>query len=231
MKRQEWRSWHPYLPSFYLHAQERFYSWLQGSRYIWKHNIQGSYRTFYGVVYPFIVEFIDNPSPLTSKVWEYMMFQTEAKQFDSTTKEYNDIINTTFNKVMFYNSEQISGILNIVPKQNTAQNYLLQQTQNLTSSGTIPADRNERDWTLNNMRDIRTNTAVPMFIKDVAQLQSNYYTDKIINPAAISYIKSWNELESFRDKFLAVRLIFDTFDTNKRLTFYYSTLQKEVSER
>lgn len=231
LKRQEWRSWHPYLPSFYLHAQERFYSWPQGSTHLWKHNKQGDYRTFYGVTYPFIVEYVDNPSPVTTKVWDYLMFQTEAKQFDSTTQEYRDIREVTFNKVLFYNTEQISGILNIIPKQNLAQNYLLQQTQNATSIGNITADRNERDWTLNDMRDIRMSTAVPMFIKDVAQLQSNYYIDKIVNPTAISYSKSWNELESFRDKFLVVRLIFDTFDTSKRLTFYYSYLQKEMSER
>ena len=231
LKRQEWKSWHPYIPSFYFHVQEKFYSWPQGSRYLWKHNRQGHYRTFYGVTYPFIVEYVDNPSPITTKVWDYLMFQTEAKEFDPITQEYRDIREVTFNKVLFYNTEQISGILNIVPKQNLAQNYLLQQTQNATSIGNITADRNERDWTLNDMRDIRMSTAVPMFIKDVAQLQSNYYIDKIVNPVAISYSKSWNELESFRDKFLVVRLIFDTFDTSKRLTFYYSYLQKEMSER
>ena len=231
LKRQEWRSWHPYLPSFYMHVQEKFYSWIQGSPYIWRHNKLGHYRTFYGVTYPFIVEYVDNPSPITTKMWSYLMFQTEAKQYDSITQEYMDVRDTTFNKVLFYNTEQTSGILNVAPKQNTAQNYMLQQTQNNTSIGNITADRNERDWTLNDMRDIRINTSTPMFIKDVAQLQSNYYIDKIVNPAAISTSKSWNELESFRDKYLSVRLIFDTFDTNKKLTFYYSSLQKEVSER
>jgi hypothetical protein len=231
LKRQEWRSWHPYLPSFYLHVQEKFYSWLQGSQYLWKHNRQGHYRTFYGVTYPFIVEYVDNPASLSTKVWDYLMFQTEVKEFDSITQEYNDIRDLTFNKALFYNTEQTSGILNIIFKQNLAQNYLLQQTQNTTSIGNIIADRNERDWTLNDMRDIRMTTAVPMFIKDVAQLQGNYYIDKIVNPAAISYTKSWNELESFRDKFLVIRLIFDTFDTSKRLTFYYSYLQKNMSER
>jgi hypothetical protein len=231
LKKQEWKSWHPYIPSFYFHVQEKFYSWPQGSRYLWKHNRQGHYRTFYGVTYPFIVEYVDNPSPITTKVWDYLMFQTETKQFDPTTQDYMDVRDVTFNKVLFYNTEQTSGILNIIPKQNLAQNYLLQQTQNSIAIGNITADRNERDWTLNDMRDIRLTTAVPMFIKDVAQLQSNYYIDKIVNPAAISYTKSWNELESFRDKFLVVRLIFDTFDTSKRLTFYYSYLQKEMSER
>lgn len=231
LKRQEWKSWHPYIPSFYFHVQEKFYSWPQGSRYLWRHNRQNHYRTFYGVTYPFIVEYVDNPSPITTKVWDYMMFQTEAKEFDPVTQEYKDVREVTFNKVLFYNTEQISGVLNINPKQNLAQNYLLQQTQNFNSFGSITADRNERDWTLNDMRDVRMSTAVPMFIKDVAQLQGNYYIDKIVNPSAISSFKSWNELESFRDKFLVIRLIFDTFDTSKRLTFYYSYLQKEMSER
>jgi hypothetical protein len=231
LKRQEWRSWHSYLPSFYFHVQEKFYSWPQNSRYIHRHNKQGLYRTFYGERHPFIVEYVDNPSPLTTKVWSYLMFQTEAKEFNTATQEYNDITNTTFNKVLFYNTEQISGILNIVPKSNQATNYLLQQTRSNFSSGSILADRNERDWTLNDLKDIRTNVTVPMFIKDVAQLQSNYYIDKIVNASAINYSKSWNELESFRDKFLVVRLIFDTFDTNKRLTFYYSYLNKNMSER
>lgn len=231
LKRQEWRSWHPYLPSFYLHNQEKFYSWPQGSNSLWRHNRQGHYRTFYGTTYPFIVEYVDNPQLLSTKLWSYMMFQTEAKQFDATTQEYNDIRNTTFNKVLFYNTEQISGVLNITTKANDSSNYLLQQTQNTLGSGSILADRNERDWTLNDMRDIRTTVAVPMFIKELNALQSNYYIDKIVNPACLSYTKSWNELESFRDKFLVVRLIFDTFDTNKRLTFYYSSLNKNMSER
>lgn len=231
LKRQEWRSWHPYLPSFYLHNQEKFYSWPQGSNSLWRHNRQGHYRTFYGTTYPFIVEYVDNPQLLSTKLWSYMMFQTEAKQFDATTQEYNDIRNTTFNKVLFYNTEQISGVLNITTKANDSSNYLLQQTQNTLGSGSILADRNERDWTLNDMRDIRTTVAVPLFIKELNALQSNYYIDKIVNPACLSYTKSWNELESFRDKFLVVRLIFDTFDTNKRLTFYYSSLNKNMSER
>jgi hypothetical protein len=231
LKRQEWRSWHPYLPSFYMHVQEKFYSWLQGSQHIWKHNVEGHYRTFYGVTYPFIVEYVDNPAPLSTKIWQHLMFQTEAKEFDTDTQEYRDIRDLTFNKALFYNTEQISGVLDITPKQNNAQNYLLQQTQNSNVIGSIFADRNERDWTLNDMRDIKINDGVSMFIRNVDQLQSNYFIDKIVNPNAIDYSKSWNELESFRDKFLVVRLIFDTFDTNKRLTFYYSYLQKNMSER
>jgi hypothetical protein len=229
LKRQEWVSWHPYIPSFYMHVQEKFYSWLQGSRYLHKHNRPNHYQTFYGTYYPFIVEYVDNPSPIVSKIWDNILFQTEAKKFDPISQEYFDQREITFNKAMFYNTEQISGMLYLQPKQNSSQNYLLEQTTNNTF-GVVNIDRNERDWTMNDLRNIRDNYFVPMFIKDPIQFQSLYYIDKIVNPAAINNNLDWTQHESFRDKFLVVRLIFDTF-VDTRLIFNFSALDKKQSQR
>ena len=234
LKREEWIGWHPYIPSFYMHVQEKFYSWIQGSRYLYKHNRPDHYQTFYNVRYPFIVEYVDNPSAMTTKVWDSLLFQTEAKKFDPTSQEYLDQRYVTFNKVLFYNTQQISGILNMVPKQDGNINYLYQQTKNNVNQITI--DRNERDWGINEIRDYRKQDStsisysVPMFLKDIVSLQSNYYMDKIVNPAAIDFNKDWTQLESFRDKFLVVRLIFDNF-ADTRLIFNFSALQRIQSER
>jgi len=228
LKKQEWVSWHPYIPSFYMHVQEKFYSWPQGGTSLYKHNRPNHYQTFYGIRYPFIVEYVDNPSAMTTKVWDSLLFQTEAKKFDTASEEYLDQRYVTFNKVLFYNTQQISGILNLVPKQDSSVNYLLQQTTNNLTQATV--DRNERDWTMNNLRDIRDNYTVPMFLKNISALQSNYYIDKIVNPASINFNKDWTQLESFRDKFLVVRLIFDNF-ADTRLIFNFSTLQRTKSER
>jgi hypothetical protein len=230
LKTQNWVGAHPYLPSFYMHSQEKLYSWKSGNS-IYKHNIEGSYQTFYGTYYPFIIEYVDNPSPLSSKIYDWVLFQTEAKKFDSIKKEYIDQRNVTFNKVLFYNTEQISGVLTMVPKHNDSANYLLEQTKNLSAtSGQIPLDRNERDWTVNDMRDLRIDYTKPMFIKNIVDLQSNYYIDKIVNPDSIDINKDWTQLQSFRDKFLVVRLIFDTF-ADTRLIFNFSALDKKISER
>jgi hypothetical protein len=228
LKKEEWVGWHPYIPSFYMHVQEKFYSWPQGSRYLWKHNRPNHYQTFYGTYYPFIVEYVDNPSPITTKIWDSLILQTEAKKFSTVHEEYIDQRFVTFNKALFYNTEQISGVITLVPKQDSSLTYLSQQTSN--APGTMTIDRNERDWSLNSLRDIRVNTTIPMFLKDLSSVQSNYYIDKVVNPTAINYNKSWSELESFRDKFLVVRLIFDNF-ADTRLIFNFSALQKEQSER
>jgi hypothetical protein len=211
-----------------MHVQEKFYSWNENSRYLFKHNRPNHYQTFYNVRYPFIVEYVDNPSAMTTKVWDSLLFQTEAKKFDTVSEEYLDQRYVTFNKILLYNTQQISGVLNLVPKQDSNVNYLLQQTTNNLTQATI--DRNERDWTMNNLRDIRDNYTVPMFLKNGSALQSNYYIDKIVNPTAIDFNKDWTQLESFRDKFLVVRLIFDNF-ADTRLIFNFSALQRTESER
>ena len=234
LKKQEWTGWHPYIPSFYMHVQEKFYSWPQGSNYLYKHNRPNHYQTFYGVRYPFIVEYVDNPSAMTTKVWDSLLFQTEAKKFDTVSEEYLDQRYVTFNKALFYNTQQTSGILTLAPKQDSSTNYLLQQTTN--TPGVISIDRNERDWTVNQLRDYRKQNdssityTIPMFLKDLPSLQTNYYIDKVVNPDAIDFNKDWTQLESFRDKYLVVRLIFDNF-ADTRLIFNFSALQRSESER
>ena len=47
-------------------------------------------------------------------------------------------------------------------------------------------------------------------------LQADYYIDKVLNTTSMNYDKKWTELESFRDKYLVVRLIFDNFAQNRK---------------
>ena len=232
LKREEWISHHSYLPDFYFHVQEKFYSWKNGLSSVYRHNVLGSFQVFYGTLYPFIVEYVDNSNPLSNKIWDSLMFQTEAKKYNSSSQEYVDERFITFTKMLVYNTQQISGELSLIVKANESANYLLQQTKNLSlTTGQIPVDRNERDWTVNDLRDLRyRDYNIPMFKKDVASLQTLYYIDKIVNSAAIDPVKNWTELESFRDKFLAIRLIFDTF-ADTRLIFNFSTSDKNPSER
>lgn len=231
LKRQEWVSHHSYLPDFYFHVQEKFYSWKNGLNSIYRHNVIGNFQTFYETLYPFIVEYVDNSNPLSNKIWDSLMFQTEAKKYNLSSEEYVDERFITFTKMLVYNTQQISGELGLVVKSNENPNYLLEQTKNLSlSSGQIPIDRNERDWTVNDLRDLRVNYNLPMFKKDVASLQTLYYIDKIVNSAVIDPNKNWTELESFRDKFLAIRLIFDTF-ADTRLIFNFSNSDRNPSER
>lgn len=227
LKADSWVGWHSYLPSFYMYVQEKFYSWKQGLNHIYRHGVKGSYGNFYGQSYPFIVEYVDVDNPLVTKIYDALKIQTEAKTWNPVLEEFRDERYITFNKILAYNTHQISGILNMIVKTD-ADTYIEDQITN--DSTNIIVSRNERDWSINDLRDISINPSVPMFRKDLTNIQTQYYIDKIVNPNRIDYNKNWMELENFRDKFLVVRLIIDTFDTT-RLIMNFSIQDSKQSER
>ena len=225
LKGNTWTSWHSYLPSFYYYIAEKFYSWLpKGNKEtssFWKHNRKGHYQNFYGERKPFSVEYTAMSEPFKTKIWDDLLIHTEAKRYNETRKQYADVRDVTFNKAILYNSRQCTGLLNMKVKDTTTPDvdYMSQQIVNV-DPGTIIIDRNERDWTFNDIRDIRVDYDQPIFDADIMSRQSEYYTDKVLNLSALDENKDWTQLESLRDKYLVVRLIFDNFDDVKLIMNY-----------
>ena len=119
--------------------------------------------------------------------------------------------------------------LNVKDTNVDEANYMFQQILNINADEII-IDRHERDWTLNDLRDFRTDLTLPIFNKNIEDLQTDYFIDKIVNTASLDLTKNWDELESFRDKYLALRFIFDTFD-NIKLIVDYSIINEQKSDR
>jgi len=211
---KEWISWHSYTPNMYIYRLQEFFAWQSGNDNIHRHNMSNHYQTFFGVYYPHIMEYVDNKKPRETKIWDYFSIQSQAEQYNVMYNEYVDV-DITFNKFIAYTSKQATGIINMIPKE-AEENYLDHQVTNSLNS--VPIDRHERDWTVNDLRDIRVNYLLPLFRKDNLSLQSERYIDKVLNVDAIDYNKDWYELQSFRDKYLVLRLIFDSFDDIRLVT-------------
>lgn len=222
-----WVSFHSYLPDYYMYVQDKFYSWKNGLVNLYKHNQKNNYRTFYSIEYPFIIEIVDNAGPLQTKITDFITFQTDATKFDEQVEEFINMERVTFNKLLVYNSKQISGLLNLELK-NIEEDYMRNQIVN--SSSTIRVERKEKDWRVNELRDIRIDNTKPMFKKDLPSLQPNYFNDKIVNQDVIDFNKNWQQMESFRDKYLVIRLIFDNF-TDVKLVSSFIVPNKNLSER
>lgn len=224
-----WISWHSYIPNFYINVPEKFYSWIYGNNIVWKHNKLGEYQTFYGTYYPHTIEYTSVSNPVTTRVWNTVMLQTEAKTYDAESQYYVDELHVTFNKAIFYNSRQCSGILDLVVKDSELfdEDYLEHQITN-TSNNVSIIDRTERDWFINDFRDIRIDYSKPIWKSDTSSVQSEYFTDKVLNTSTMDVDKDWTELESFRDKYLVVRLIFDNF-ADKKLITNFSVENEQVS--
>lgn len=206
-----WVSFHSYLPLFYYSDQHNFYSSI-GTTDLYKHNIIGNHQKFYGVDYPYIIETVSVSNPLITRLWEDITLETYARTWDATNKDYYDVRWKTFNYITLYNSRQTTGELEMIVKDTQAdpEDYYEQQTTNSNTS--IVIDRKERDWHINDFRDIRIDYTTPMFTKDWTAISTIYPIDKVINPTSIDIDKDWFNQESFRDKYLIIRLRFINFE-------------------
>ena len=225
LKDKEWVSWHSYIPNFYIYRLEEFYSWVYGDYTLYKHNRLNHYQTFYGVKYPHIIEFVDNKKPMETKTWDFVLIQSEAHEFNPTYQEYVDR-DITFNKLIAYTSKQSTGLLNVINKED-GEDYFTDSIVNKVDE--ISISRGERDWLLNDLRDVVVDYNIPFFRKDDVSLKSEYFIDKIVNNDALDYNKDWDDLQSFRDKYLVLRLIFDNFDNIRLVTNFTEEMDNKSS--
>lgn len=219
LKYKSWVSWHSYLPNMYFNTPNKFLSWKQGNSNIWIHNVLGNYQTYYGIFYPHIIEYVSLSNPLMTKIWNNLSLQTEAKTYSQDLETYTDERYVTFNKIVLYNTRQCSGLLNleVKPSDLGGVKFLSNQIKNWDKSQSI-VDRRERDWYINMFRDIRVDYTQPIWNSNISR--SSSYIDKELNENSIDFNKSWNQQESFRDKYLGIRLIFDKFADKKLITNY-----------
>ncbi len=225
LKKKNWGSWHSFMPNFYFQTPQKYFSWISGDNHIWRHNVIGNYQTYYGKLYPFIIEYVLNENPLMNKLFEDITIQLESKKYDPTSRTFYNTDNDFFNKLLVYNSKQCTGILNIIVKDKENTDFFYNQIQN-NSLQNIIADRNERNWTVNELRDMIYVKNTPMFSSDIKDLQEDYFIDKVLYDGIIDFNKDWTQIESFRDKYLVVRFIFDKFADVKLITNF--TLNNET---
>lgn len=224
----KWISWHSYRPDFYINVPEKFYSWRNGSDKIWRHGKIGEFQTFYGTKQPFILDYVAPSTGLETVITDTVSFLVNSQKFDTATQEYYDA-RVFFNKAVFYNSTQCTGLLKLITKDNEDTNYLYNQVNNIAPDEII-VDRTDRNWNLNSIRDIRIDYAKPIWLSQPGNLQATYYIDKVLNTSSMDPNKDWSQLESFRDKYLSVRLIFDKFvDTKLIMNFSNENEQQSFS--
>lgn len=227
---QSWVSFHSYLPDFYLEFPNKFYSYTLNTNKncFWEHNITGKYQTYYGTPQKHIIEYVSVSNPVITKIWNYIIFNTVAKVYNKDTNSYITVDNISFNRAVLYNSRQCSGEINLMPKSLTQDvNYLSKQITNLNNENISILEYNEQDFILNDFRDLRIRYDLPIWNNNINNT-TNSYIDKVLNINTIDTNKKWVELESFRDKYLVVRLIFDNFAYN--LTTNYITENIQQSE-
>lgn len=119
-KTKGWLSRHDWHPNLLIPGKNTFMSILDNG--IWVHNQRcDSYCNYYGVDYPFEVEYMVNtPNQVNSlRNVEYIM---EAYRYDSNCHDRFHFLDFNFDEAVIYNTEQCSGMLrlNLTPKNDPA---------------------------------------------------------------------------------------------------------------
>ena len=201
-KLKAWISFHDWIPTFMLPTKNHFMTVNDSST--WKHNERcDSYCNFYGGEYPWEIEYVSSSGQnvTTTRSIEYML---EAYKYYNDCQDKFHILDRNFDEAIIYNSEQISGTLqlNIKPKNNPLE--LLKYPIVHTDYIDILYAKEENKYRFNQFWDVTNDrkefyplnlpapTYIPMFITE-----ANGYKFKI-NPDYIDYDKSPLERKKFR---------------------------------
>ena len=210
-----WISRHSYIPKLYSFTNVDYYSY--NSNKIWAHNDFSNPGSFYGSVYNFEFEYIDNKAAADSKIYTAFKYIADVTQTESHTNQNEKFTNTGFTSFYVYNTQQLSGT-------PTTINYL----SNIR--------RADRTWHVNDFRDMSLQevSTDANLVTGVANVQEDFtaevtvpsetqkmFTEEgVVNPNYIDADKQWYDQKRFVDTFMGVRLI--ASNTNKKLINLYS---------
>ena len=195
-KNKMWVSFHDWKPSLSIPGKAHFMTVDLDS--IWKHNVRcDKYCNFYGVDYPFEVEFASatGQSVTTVRNIEYIL---EAYKTFNNCRDKFHILDENFDQAVIYNSEQISGLLELNLKAKSNPMSLLNFPQIGRNSIKIQFSKEENKYRFNQFWDITkdrgefTNRQDTMF----NTRPNGYQFD--INASYVDYDKAALQRKKFR---------------------------------
>lgn len=196
-KNQMWLSFHDWKPSFMLPAKTHFMSVNNNS--IWKHNLRCDlFCNFYGINYPFDIEFVSSTGQTVNSVRniEYLL---EAYRYYNSCKDKFHILDQNFDQAMVYNSEQVSGLLELNLKDKSNPVTMLAYPQVQSQSIKIQYSKEEQKYRFNQFWDITKNRGEfdPSVNVSMFNTKANGY-EYSINPQYVNYQKPVLERKKFR---------------------------------
>lgn len=216
-KTKSWISFHDWIPSFLIPGKNHFMSVYKdvnasNKDIIWKHNVLcNSYCNFYNVDYPFEVEFVSSTGQ-TITTLRNIEYQLEAYQYYNDCKDKFHLLDRNFDEALIYNTEQVSGMLQLFLKPKNNPIAVLDYPATHTNWINILYSKEENKFRFNQFWDITRDRGEfrainlpalpnhPMF-----NTEANGYKFEI-NPDYVDYGKSPLEHKKFRHYFNKVFL-------------------------
>lgn len=219
-----WVSFHSYLPDYIFNDNYNFYSTQSNS--IFKHNV-GYYQQYYGTKADHIIEVIFNEAPAQTKVFTGVNYVSDVQEYIPTSDQYRNVLDTTFDRLIAYNTVQSTGLQNILFKgvDNPFANYIQDGTDG------VYATYKDFTWKINELRDYNiSGSGFPLFTSQWADIKNDYFIDKVAENLIIDYTRSLFEAARFRDKWLGLRLYFNP-SANYRISTSVIDAKTKLSSR
>lgn len=197
---------------------------------IWRHltNIR-LYNSFYGNIAPYIIEYpfayqfqdeiLQNVKDYT-KAYEYLNIPDGVFSYNSRIETNNK----WFNKVILYNNQQSSGVINLVAKPLNNMRAYMQYPMFNTDSKTITYTKSDNFYQYNTFWALQKSSQVPLFLTSCQSLS----IDKIVNQSNMDYGSRSFKKAPLRAKELKVRHILDD-QSNVHLVSQFLTTPSQIS--
>jgi len=216
-------SFYSYLPNFFVPQLGHFQTIVNtgAGASLWNHNLSVyTYQTYYGTLYPYILEYCVNSFPQISSVNSVTILE-DIQEYYSDYEYYslgttNNTNLANFTKAIIYNKEQSSGVIKLIPEifGNTRQKITYPR---MTATG-IEAliSRREHVSTFNGFWNVAAQgNGQPLWSTQWSDLVTQYPIDKVpntksIRPVSVSYQKS-----KIKSDFARIRLIQDAYSRFK----------------
>jgi hypothetical protein len=228
-KNQFWISFHDWHPDLAIPTKTTFLT-SKGNT-LWKHNMLcNNFCEYYGKTYPFEIEIPINTglSVTTVKSIEYYL-ECYRRQTSNCVDQFQ-VLDFNFDKAVIFNSEQVSGYLNlnIFPKNNITLSLDYPKLNANLNSFDILFSKEEQKYRFNQFWDITKDRGefpdgsnyppTGPLIPGTTQLLGNYVTEnvwvtgpdgynRVLNQTNLDYTKSELQRKKFRHylNFLTLR--------------------------
>jgi hypothetical protein len=247
-KNQFWISFHDWHPDLMVPTKHTFMSTKMNG--VWKHNdLCYSFCNFYGKTYPFEIEipFITGQTVTTTRSIEYILECYRRSKLNCVDQFH--VLDYNFDNAVIYNSEQVSGYLNlnIFPKNNITLSLQYPKLNTNLASYDILFSKEENKYRFNQFWDITKQRAefpngsgyppTGPLVPGTTELLGNYGSEniwvtspdgynRILNSNNLDYNKSLLQRKKFRHyiNFLSLKRN-DSTDINMILKIVNSKTQ------
>lgn len=227
-KMQIWVSFHDWHPQLMIPEKNTFVT-IKNKKFYKHNNTCTSYCNFYGFNYPFEIETVlsTGQSVTTARNVEYML---ESYRYTNNCVDNHHLLDHNFDEMIIYNSEQISGVLNLIPHPKNDPMAMISYPRINPNSIDVLYSKEENKYRVNQFWDITRDRGEFSGSTNIHWVTSSNGYSKSILLGSVNYSKPPLERKKFRHYSTRV-ILRKNFSNNIKMLYKIFNLKQAQSYR